>query len=737
MYRSAIFLKISLFFILLILPGTVACYAQSYKIDSLSLLLKSHPKQDDKRAELLLLLATEGMKFDPKQGLPHADEVLSFQNAIKNKNYVASAHRTKAGIFLYLSRFPESLESYNRAITVDKILKNEVGIGAALGNIGIVYMTQGKFPEALKYFLQALKKQEELKNELYVGIMLTNAGIVYTEMGDYKEAMSHYQRALSVFKKYKHFVGQANTLGNIGIVHSKMNNLDEAIKYSKLAIQIGDSIGNTRISARENGNLSGYYSKQRQPDQALKYGSIAIQKNEKINNIKSLGFNYQNFSDAYYQKKNYALSKSYALNALKIGQEVNVTDLKRDASLGLSEVYTALNMPDSAFRYYKMYKEYGDSISNDQKKNEITRMGMQYEFDKTEAVYREKQILAEGQLKQQQLQLALNRAELQRGLQQTALQKALLENEKLVSEEKQKQLIISQNNEKLQSNKLNLLSQQQRFDQLEIRQLWLYGILAIVSLLTVLIYLLNLSRIRKLKFASTLQLREAEQNNLKLEHQYQLSESELRAIRSQMNPHFIFNVLNSIESYIMDNDKRTASRLVQKFASLSRLILENSIKSLIPADKEWKALRLYTELEAMRYNNSFTYSFEHAPEISLSTILLPPMLIQPLIENAILHGIIGQAITDAHISVTMVQSEQTLIIKVSDNGIGLNRTSNKTLVNVVKEKSIGLKSIRERIKLLNLQYPGSASFSVDEGPEQRGTIAVISLPVLGVGSGEI
>ncbi|MCE7042531.1 tetratricopeptide repeat protein [Dyadobacter sp. CY312] len=730
-------MKITLLFVLLILPGAVACYAQNSKIDSLSSLLKNQPQQDDRRAELLLLLAAETMKLNPKQALQYPDEVLAFQNNIKDKKSVSGAHRSKAAIMMYLSRHPEALESYNNGLSVDKSINHEVGIAAGLANIGLVYMTQSKFSEALKYFLPALKMQEKLKNELNAAIVLVNIGIVHTEMRDYDQALKNYEKALPIFKKYKHTLGQTHVLSNFAILHMKNKNLHEAIKYSKQALQIADSTGDIRTAARENGNLSGYYSELRQPDLALTYGTKAIAVNEKINNKKSLGFNYQNFSDAYFQKHDYIKAKSYALNALKIAREVDVADLKRAASLGLSEVYTAMNMPDSAFNYYKLYKVTSDSILNDEKKNEITRMGMQYEFDKTEAVYREKQILAEGQLKQQQLQLALNRAELQKGLQQTALQKALLENEKLVSEEKQKQLIISQNNEKLQSNKLNLLSQQQKFDQLEIRQLWLYGILAIVSLLTVLIYLLNLSRIRKLKFANTLQLREAEQNNLKLEHQYQLSESELRAIRSQMNPHFIFNVLNSIESYIMDNDKRTASRLVQKFASLSRLILENSIKSLIPADKEWKALRLYTELEAMRYNNSFTYSFEHAPEISLSTILLPPMLIQPLIENAILHGIIGQAITDAHISVTMEQLEQTLIIKVSDNGIGLNSTSNKTLVNVVKEKSIGLKSIRERIKLLNLQYPGSASFSVEEGPEQRGTIAVISLPVLGVGSGEI
>lgn len=394
-------------------------------------------------------------------------------------------------------------------------------------------------------------------------------------------------------------------------------------------------------------------------------------------------------------------------------------------------------MQDSSFFYYKQYKEFGDSISNDEKKNEITRMGIQHEFDKTEVIYKQQQILADGKLKHQELQLALNNAELLRGEQLRDLQHALLENEKLISEEKQKELLISKDNEKLQLSKLNALSQEQKLNKLEIRQLWLYGILAIIVLGSVLLYLLNLNRIRKLKFANILELQEAEQNTIKLQHQYQLSESELRAIRSQMNPHFIFNVLNSIESYIMDNDKRTASRLIQKFASLSRLILENSTKSLIGADKEWKVLQLYTELEAMRYNNSFTFDFNYSSDVSLNTILLPPMLIQPLIENAILHGIIGSDIADAHISVTMQRTNQNLLITVTDNGIGLHGKTSKTVINIAKEKSIGLKSIRERIKLINEQYGTTASFSINERIDQGGTIAMLTLPLLNSYSAQV
>ncbi|MCX3267321.1 ligand-binding sensor domain-containing protein [Pedobacter agri] len=209
-----------------------------------------------------------------------------------------------------------------------------------------------------------------------------------------------------------------------------------------------------------------------------------------------------------------------------------------------------------------------------------------------------------------------------------------------------------------------------------------------------------------------------------------LSESELKSIRSQMNPHFIFNVLNSIEAYIMENDKKTASRLIQKFAALSRLILENSTKSLVTADKEWKALMLYTELEAMRYAGVFTYDFEVDDDIQLKSIHLPPMLIQPLIENAILHGLIAHEQTDGQLKVTLIKTDNGICISVQDNGIGYGTETKTNRFSGIKEKSMGLASIKERIEMINKQNPNSvrASFSITSGKNQSGTIAEVCLP---------
>jgi sugar lactone lactonase YvrE len=210
----------------------------------------------------------------------------------------------------------------------------------------------------------------------------------------------------------------------------------------------------------------------------------------------------------------------------------------------------------------------------------------------------------------------------------------------------------------------------------------------------------------------------------------QLAESELKAIRAQMNPHFIYNVLNSIESYILEKDAQSASALVQKFANLSRLILENSTQSLVPVSREWRALELYTDLEAMRFENIFRYEFINRSSIDLNKLMVPPMLVQPLIENAIHHGLRNSLNRDSLVSIELTTTDNHVIFKVSDNGVGLSATINKKGGHLFKQQSLGLKTIEERVVAINaLSRSNSASFSIREivAENKSGTEAILTL----------
>jgi len=166
-----------------------------------------------------------------------------------------------------------------------------------------------------------------------------------------------------------------------------------------------------------------------------------------------------------------------------------------------------------------------------------------------------------------------------------------------------------------------------------------------------------------------------------------------------MNPHFIFNSLHAINNYVIENDKENASAYLAKFSKLMRLILENSREQEVPIAKDLDALELYMQMERLRFKNKFKYVVETDPEIDKENVLVPPMLLQPFVENAIIHGVQNKESGLIKINVT----KQNAMIKctVEDNGIGrqdiisIDRDGDK------KHKSLGLKIIRERLSIIN------------------------------------
>jgi len=178
----------------------------------------------------------------------------------------------------------------------------------------------------------------------------------------------------------------------------------------------------------------------------------------------------------------------------------------------------------------------------------------------------------------------------------------------------------------------------------------------------------------------------------------QLTESRMTALRSQMNPHFIFNILNSINSFIIENKTLIASNYLNDFSRLVRMVLEHSQKNLIPLSEELKALKLYLELESRRLENSFDYRIELENDIALSSFLVPPLLIQPFVENAIWHGLRNKE-TPGKVEIKIGRHENGLIILITDDGIG--REAAKKIQPFRSEPSFGINATIQRVSLAN------------------------------------
>lgn len=174
----------------------------------------------------------------------------------------------------------------------------------------------------------------------------------------------------------------------------------------------------------------------------------------------------------------------------------------------------------------------------------------------------------------------------------------------------------------------------------------------------------------------------------------------LRSLRSQMNPHFIFNSLNSVNSFISQNDERSANKYLADFSRLMRTVMENSKHDFVSLESEIKILELYLNLEHFRFSDKFDYTFEVDEELDAEQLRIPPMLIQPYIENAIWHGLRYKE-TKGWLKVEFKQKEKFIVVLVSDNGIGRKRSQEIKTKNQRDTKSTGLRNTSDRLELIN------------------------------------
>ena len=221
--------------------------------------------------------------------------------------------------------------------------------------------------------------------------------------------------------------------------------------------------------------------------------------------------------------------------------------------------------------------------------------------------------------------------------------------------------------------------------------------------------------------------------NLKknIENVKKLLYAEQKALRSQMNPHFIFNALNSIRRYILENDSDTADEYLTSFASLMRLVLENSKQNMISLETEIQTLHLYLELEKMRFDETFIFEITKEQGIDMQSAMIPPMLIQPFLENAIWHGLAPKSMGGI-LKINFKTENKNLICTIKDNGIG--RTESAIISKKRKgHVSTGIKNIEERIDLINLLSKRSIEIHTidlfDNKKNPEGTKIIIFFPL--------
>ena len=260
-------------------------------------------------------------------------------------------------------------------------------------------------------------------------------------------------------------------------------------------------------------------------------------------------------------------------------------------------------------------------------------------------------------------------------------------------------------------------------------QTWWFRITAVLCLVAILYGFIRWRLQQKFKT----QLERSEKERQLAELKQKSTELEMQALRAQMNPHFIFNCLNSINRFILTNEAAKAADHLTKFAKLIRIILQQSGKPLIPLEDELYCLQLYMDLEALRFEIPFHYEI-NCDGINTSSVMIPSLLIQPFVENAIWHGLHPKENRNGKINIDLRLHNEILHCSICDNGVGRIKSTGLKEDNGIDKKSLGIKLTRHRLQLFESYLKQDEAIIVikdltDEAGQSAGTCVLIKIPV--------
>ena len=217
-----------------------------------------------------------------------------------------------------------------------------------------------------------------------------------------------------------------------------------------------------------------------------------------------------------------------------------------------------------------------------------------------------------------------------------------------------------------------------------------------------------------------------------LEFKTDLIRAEQRALLAQMNPHFIFNSLNSVQKYIMANEKDSAHTYLQKFASMMRKVLEHSSQQTITLGQEIATLQLYLELESLRFDNGFDYEIT-VKDDTLWQSEIPTMLLHTFVENAVWHGLMNKESRGKIYLCFSKINKKYILCEIEDNGIGRKKAAEVQSKDTIKHKSKGTEIVKKRIVLFNLKTRSKITLKTidleEKNPQQTGTLVQLTIPI--------
>ncbi|MBL7765973.1 MAG: histidine kinase [Chitinophagaceae bacterium] len=530
-----------------------------------------------------------------------------------------------------------------------------------------------------------------------------NYAILESNEGNFKNSADYYLKAIHIAEKINYTRGLSLSYNNIGDNYLKLKQYGKAIEYTQKALALNQSIGEKRAQAINYEQLGSVYFKQGKHREAFDfwekgYALAAVAQDPNI--YCQLIIDRAN----YYSLMN---NRPLAFENLRIADSIASSSNEQLLQIltykAMATAYEGINS-DSIRRYLQKAIAVAKSLGNKTEECDIylllaTNFEQQKEFDSAFYYLRKHKILGDTVLSDKNF---------------AHLAFVQTQHETELKDKENHQLRSIQVTQKKQINEKN----------------WLL----IASLVALFLAILSVFLVYRAYIHNKNRLILEEQKK-QSEYNQQLAEMEIKALRSQMNPHFLFNSLNSIRNYIIKNEPQIASNYLANFASLMRKILDASQQSQITLESEIEMLKLYIDLEMLRFSNRFTYKITVDPELENISIHIPSMVIQPFVENAIWHGLLNKEEGEGVLEIRFLEKEHTdkeIICEVVDNGIG--RVQSEAIKGSMKKHmSKGINITRERLKRLSkisLEEPIIIEDLYDEHGQACGTLIRLHLPVL-------
>ncbi len=688
------------------------------KADSLVLLISNYKSPcvsrpcvgDTTKINFLIELSGEYVGKNSDTVLQLVNEALRLAQNINYPVATAYAYNALGVAYKEKSEYDSALNFYNKAVRLldsSRRAGNNPERADALniramsyGNMANVFQRQGNLSEAIDYNLKTIEIAETMGNKIRSAICYSNLGGIYLSRGLYPDALAYYIKSLKVNEQLGKKRNVAKILANIGIIHKLLGNFPKALSYYFDALKLAGELGDEKGVSTD-------------------YGSI---------------------SNVYIEMKDYSTAHSYLDKALKIDEENN---FRREWSVHLANMGNILDHETShseALKYYfksiKLSEEIGDTLSMVPVLNNIGSSFLALKkYDQAKVYIQRSLILAQRMESLEDVQDAnenlskLYEATNNYKLALSYFKQAVTTKDSIFNEEKENEItrkVMTYEQEKKDVLRNAEQEKKDAISKAELDKQKLFrnsiaggaGIIVLSSFFSFLFY--------KRK-------RDAVQRQKETSLSLQVSETEMKALRSQMNPHFIFNALQSIQTFLMSHKPDDANTYLLKFSKLMRLVLENSQHSEVPLKDDIQALELYMQLESIRLPHPFTYQFHIDKSIDEENDTIPPLILQPFVENAIWHGLQYKS-QPGHINVYIRKKDNTLYATVEDNGVGRDMTKKPQQPLLMKKESLGMKLTEERLKILNELKKIKAQFEIidlftrDNRP--AGTKVELSLPLV-------